>query len=69
NGNIEQREKKIGAKVLLDCGATTVYVSRMFVKKHELKTHVYTDRTIKVKLGDNNFGEAVLELATITVRL
>ncbi|KAE9216866.1 hypothetical protein PF004_g14327 [Phytophthora fragariae] len=69
NGNIEQCEKKIGAKVLLDCGDTTVYVSRVFVKKHELKTHVYTDRTIKVKLGNNKIGEAVLELAKITVRL
>ncbi|EGZ28056.1 hypothetical protein PHYSODRAFT_446830, partial [Phytophthora sojae] len=54
---------------LLDCGATTVYVSRAFAKQHGLKTHVYTDRTIKVKLGDNNIGETVLELAKITVCL
>ncbi|KAG1704351.1 hypothetical protein DVH05_006359 [Phytophthora capsici] len=38
-----------------------VYVSRGFVKKHELKTQAYTDRTIKVKLGDNKIGESILD--------
>ncbi|GMF19774.1 unnamed protein product [Phytophthora fragariaefolia] len=68
-GNMEQRNSKIGAKFLLDCGATTVYVSRSFAKKKELRTHVYTERMIKVKRGDNNIGEVVLELVKITVCL
>ncbi|GMF46618.1 unnamed protein product [Phytophthora fragariaefolia] len=66
---MEQCNSKIGAKFLLDCGATTVYVPRSFAKKKELRTHVYTERMIKVKLGDNHVGEAVLELVKITVCL
>ncbi|KAG4061544.1 hypothetical protein PC123_g3621 [Phytophthora cactorum] len=62
-------ERKIEAKSLLDCGATTVYVSRNFVKRNKLKTHAYTGRTIKVKLGDNKIGEAMLELVKIEVQL
>ncbi|ETP10967.1 hypothetical protein F441_13493 [Phytophthora nicotianae CJ01A1] len=64
-----QSVNNFGAKILLDCGATTVYVSRGFVKKHELKTHAYTDRTIKVKLGDNKIGESILELMKIEILL
>ncbi|POM64578.1 Hypothetical protein PHPALM_19875 [Phytophthora palmivora] len=45
-GNMKQRDNKIGAKFLLDC-----------------------ERMIKVKLGNNNIGEAVLKLAKITVCL
>ncbi|ETP30413.1 hypothetical protein F442_20596 [Phytophthora nicotianae P10297] len=44
-------------------------MSRGFVKKHELKTHAYTDRTIKVKLGDNKIGESILELVKIEIIL
>ncbi|OWY93692.1 hypothetical protein PHMEG_00036820 [Phytophthora megakarya] len=63
-----QGDNKFNTKFLLDCGATTVYVSREFVKKRGLKTRVYTDRTIKVKLGDNKVGESILELATIEIQ-
>ncbi|ETI32387.1 hypothetical protein F443_20800 [Phytophthora nicotianae P1569] len=68
-GSIVQGVNNFGAKILLDCGATTVYMSRGFVKKHELKTHAYTDRTIKVKLGDNKIGESILELMKIEILL
>ncbi|EGZ09991.1 hypothetical protein PHYSODRAFT_383693, partial [Phytophthora sojae] len=60
---------KHAANLLLDCGATTIYVSRGFGWKNNLRTHVYADRTIKVKLGDNKIGEAVLELVKIKVQL
>ncbi|GMF22833.1 unnamed protein product [Phytophthora fragariaefolia] len=33
------------------------------------KTQVYTERTIRVKLGDNKIGEAILELVTIETQL
>ncbi|GMF47048.1 unnamed protein product [Phytophthora fragariaefolia] len=56
-------------KFLLDCGATTVYVSRGFVNNHKLKAHVVPGRIIRVKRGDNAIVEAVLELAKIEVRL
>ncbi|KAG2888211.1 hypothetical protein PC114_g18478 [Phytophthora cactorum] len=69
DGRVFQCERKIEAKSLLDCGATTVYVSRNFVKRNRLKTHAYTGRTIKVKLGDNKIGEAMLELVKIEVQL
>ncbi|GMF53574.1 unnamed protein product [Phytophthora fragariaefolia] len=46
-----------------------LYVSRAFVKEYGLKTQVYTERTIRVKLGDNKIGEAILELVTIEIRL
>ncbi|EEY53776.1 uncharacterized protein PITG_07373 [Phytophthora infestans T30-4] len=69
NRSIVQGVSNLDAKILLDCGATTVYVSRGFVKKHELKTHAYTDRTIKVKLGDNKIDESILELVKIEILL
>ncbi|GMF15818.1 unnamed protein product [Phytophthora lilii] len=69
HGNYIQDENKMEASVLLDCGATTVYVSRKFVKNNRLKTNVYTDRTIKIKLGDNKIGEAMLELVNIAIHL
>eukprot|EP00644_Phytophthora_capsici_P013808 jgi/Phyca11/120043/e_gw1.40.409.1 len=69
NRSMVQGVNNFGAKILLDCGATTVYVSRGFVKKHELKTHAYTDRTIRVKLGDNKIGKSILELVKIEILL
>ncbi|ETP52975.1 hypothetical protein F442_02094 [Phytophthora nicotianae P10297] len=63
-----QGGNNFGTKFLLDCGATTIYVSRGFVKKNKLKVHVYADRTIKVMLGDNKIGESILELVMIEIR-
>ncbi|GMF44478.1 unnamed protein product [Phytophthora fragariaefolia] len=34
-----------------------------------METQVYTERTIRAKLGDNKIGEAILELVTIEIRL
>ncbi|GMF18457.1 unnamed protein product [Phytophthora fragariaefolia] len=67
-GEIIQSDNKFKTKFLLDCGATTVYVSRAFVKEYGLETRVYTERTIWVKLGDNKIGEAILALVTIEIR-
>ncbi|GMF11563.1 unnamed protein product [Phytophthora lilii] len=69
DGDLVQRENKFKTKFLLYCGATTVYVSRSFVNKQGLKTQVYKERTIRVKLGDNKIGEALLELAKIEIKL
>ncbi|GMF28563.1 unnamed protein product [Phytophthora fragariaefolia] len=69
DGEIIQSDNKFKTKFLLDCGATTVYVSRAFVKEYGSKTQVYTERTIRVKLGDNKMGEAILGLVTIEIRL
>ncbi|ETK94219.1 hypothetical protein L917_02599 [Phytophthora nicotianae] len=62
-----QGGNKFGTKFLLDCGVTTIYVSRGFVKRNALKTHLYTNRTIKVKIGDNKISEAILELVKIEI--
>ncbi|GMF17846.1 unnamed protein product [Phytophthora lilii] len=69
SSNLVQRGNKFKTKLILDCGATTVYVSRSFVKKQGLKTQVYKERTIRVKLGDNKIGEALLELVKIEIKL
>ncbi|POM81917.1 Hypothetical protein PHPALM_56 [Phytophthora palmivora] len=68
-GDVRQCEQTFKTNFLLDCGATTVYLSRDFVRRNDLKSHVYSERTIKVKLGDNKIGESVLELIKIEVRL
>ncbi|GMF35531.1 unnamed protein product [Phytophthora fragariaefolia] len=69
NGDIVQSDKKLKALFLLDCGATTVYVSRGFVKKYGLKTEVYSGRTIRLKRGDNKIGESMLDLVKIDIQL
>lgn len=68
-GDLLQCKEKRTAKLPLDCGATTVYVSRDFISKNGPKTHVYTNRTIKVKLGDNKAGESILELMKIEIEI
>ncbi|GMF31078.1 unnamed protein product [Phytophthora fragariaefolia] len=68
DGDLVQSDEKFKIKFLLDCCATTVYVSRDFVNKHELETYAYPGRTIRMKLGDNKIGEAVPELAKINIR-
>ncbi|GMF31381.1 unnamed protein product [Phytophthora fragariaefolia] len=68
-GDLVQSDGKFKIKCLLDCGATTVHVSRGFANKHKLETRVYSGRTIRVKLGDNKICEAVLELVKIEIRL
>ncbi|GMF44968.1 unnamed protein product [Phytophthora fragariaefolia] len=69
DGYIVQSDKKLKAMFLLDCGATTVYVSRGFIKKYGLKTEVYSGRTIRVKLGDNKISESMLEFVKIDIQL
>ncbi|EGZ14526.1 hypothetical protein PHYSODRAFT_506186, partial [Phytophthora sojae] len=39
--------------MLLDCGVTTVYVSKRWVEEHQLQTTKFSDKNIRVKLGDN----------------
>ncbi|ETO60538.1 hypothetical protein F444_21287 [Phytophthora nicotianae P1976] len=46
------------SKMLLDCGATTIYVSKRWVEEHQLKTTRFSDKNIRVKLGDNQIVEA-----------
>ncbi|ETP37217.1 hypothetical protein F442_14961 [Phytophthora nicotianae P10297] len=45
------------------------HVSREFVKRNALKTHFYTNRTIKGRLGDNKMGESILAVVKIKIRL
>ncbi|OWZ22792.1 LOW QUALITY PROTEIN: hypothetical protein PHMEG_0002435 [Phytophthora megakarya] len=46
-----QTEKN--SKILLDCGASTIYVSKRWVEENQLKTTKFNDKNIRVPLGDN----------------
>ncbi|EGZ13677.1 hypothetical protein PHYSODRAFT_513131, partial [Phytophthora sojae] len=52
---------------LLDCGATTIYVSKRWVEEHQLQTTKFSDKNIRVKLGDNQIVEAELEILLIEI--
>ncbi|KAG2821990.1 hypothetical protein PC129_g4632 [Phytophthora cactorum] len=53
--------------MLLDCGATTIYVSRRWVNANKLETTKFSDKNIRVKLGDNQIVEAELEVLPLEI--
>ncbi|KAG3003507.1 hypothetical protein PC119_g15960 [Phytophthora cactorum] len=53
--------------MLLDCGATTIFVSRRWVNANKLETTKFSDKNIRVKLGDNQFVEAELEVLPLEI--
>ncbi|GMF51257.1 unnamed protein product [Phytophthora fragariaefolia] len=55
--------------MLLDCGATTVYVSRRWGGEHQLKTAKFHGKNILIKLGDNQIKEAELKIQSVKVQL
>eukprot|EP00644_Phytophthora_capsici_P014646 jgi/Phyca11/124510/e_gw1.54.344.1 len=68
HGDISAADKmKKTSKILLDCGATTIYVSKRWVEEHQLKTTKFSDKNIRVKLGDNQIVEAQLEVLPLRI--
>ncbi|GMF48278.1 unnamed protein product [Phytophthora fragariaefolia] len=53
----------------LDCGATTIYASRHWVDEHQLKTAKFKDKSIRVKLGDNQIVEAELKILPVKIQV
>ncbi|KAE9049926.1 hypothetical protein PR003_g18842 [Phytophthora rubi] len=53
--------------MLLDCGATTIYASKRWVEKHWLRTTKFSDKNIRVKLGDNQIVEAEVEVLPMEI--
>nr|KAE8922986.1 hypothetical protein PF009_g26757 [Phytophthora fragariae] len=56
-------------QMLLDCGATTIYVSSRWVAEHQFQTTKFSDKTIRVKLGDNQIVEAELEVLLLEIQV
>ncbi|EGZ09948.1 hypothetical protein PHYSODRAFT_521776 [Phytophthora sojae] len=55
--------------MLLDCGATTIYVSKRWVREHQLRTTKFSDKSIHVKLGDNQIVETELEVLPLKIHV
>ncbi|KAE9302457.1 Transposon Tf2-6 polyprotein [Phytophthora fragariae] len=53
--------------MLLDCGATTIYVSKRWVEEYRLQTTKFNDKSIRVKVGDNQIVEAELEVLPMEI--
>ncbi|POM67142.1 Hypothetical protein PHPALM_16899 [Phytophthora palmivora] len=53
--------------MLLDCGATTIYVSKHWVVENQLQTTKFRDKNIRVKLGDNQIVQAELEVLPLEI--
>ncbi|OWZ12275.1 hypothetical protein PHMEG_00014591 [Phytophthora megakarya] len=53
--------------MLLDCGATTVYVLKRWVEEHQLQPNKVSDRCIRVNLGDNQIVEAEQEILPLEI--
>ncbi|POM80403.1 Polyprotein [Phytophthora palmivora] len=53
----------------LDCGATTIYVSKRWINEHQLETKKFEDKNIRVKLGDNQIVETKLEVVPIEIEI
>ncbi|DBA04584.1 TPA: LOW QUALITY PROTEIN: hypothetical protein N0F65_011132 [Lagenidium giganteum] len=62
-------EHRLEARLLLDCGATTIYVSPKFIMKALLQTKKHPDRRINVKLGDNNVVESASEVCELDINV
>ncbi|GMF38198.1 unnamed protein product [Phytophthora fragariaefolia] len=55
--------------MLLDCGATTIYISKRLVMEHHLRTTKFSDKSIRVKLGDSQIVEAELEVLPLKIHV
>ncbi|KAG6616649.1 Pol Polyprotein [Phytophthora cinnamomi] len=55
--------------MLLDSGAIAVYVSKHWVEKNQLSTTKFSEKSIRVKLGDNQVVEAELELLALFIKI
>ncbi|KAG2983897.1 hypothetical protein PC121_g10151 [Phytophthora cactorum] len=53
--------------MLLDCGATTIYVSQRWVEEHQLQMMKVDDKNIQVKLVDNQIIETELEVLPLNI--
>ncbi|OWY99200.1 LOW QUALITY PROTEIN: hypothetical protein PHMEG_00029845 [Phytophthora megakarya] len=60
-------DKIITSSMLLDGGATTIYVSKCWVDEHQFQPTKFTDKSIRVKLGDNQTVEAELEILPLRI--
>ncbi|OWZ21767.1 LOW QUALITY PROTEIN: hypothetical protein PHMEG_0003623, partial [Phytophthora megakarya] len=69
HGEISAGDKNISSSsMLLDTGATTIYVSKTWVEKNKLTTTRFQEKNICVKLGDNPIVEAALEQIVLTIK-
>lgn len=68
-GEIQGEDSRTSATILLDPGATTVYVSRSYVTKRGLPTQRFPDKTITVQIGDNKMTRATLKVVEVAVHL
>ncbi len=59
----------VSARMLLDCGASTNYVSKEYCKRLQIPTQRYPNHQIQVKLGDNQNVSSELEVAKVQVRV
>lgn len=65
---VEGREF-VTSRILLDCGATTVYVSRTWIEQPKLPTAKYEGQQIRIKLGDNQIAQTGLEVLRLSVQV
>ncbi|POM71888.1 Hypothetical protein PHPALM_11484 [Phytophthora palmivora] len=56
-------------RILLDCGATTIYVSKRWINEHQFETKKFEDKNIRVKLGDNQIVETELEVISVAIKI
>ncbi|POM59800.1 polyprotein [Phytophthora palmivora] len=69
-GKISVDDKTISTRrILLDCGATTIYVPKRLVNVHLLETKKFEDKNIRVKLEDNQIVETKLEVVPIEIEI
>ncbi|KAG2779265.1 hypothetical protein PC129_g23205 [Phytophthora cactorum] len=53
--------------MLLDCGASTIYVLKRWLEKNQLPTTKFDEQNIQVKLGDNQIIEMELEVLPLDI--
>ncbi|KAE9052473.1 hypothetical protein PR001_g477 [Phytophthora rubi] len=53
--------------MLLDCGTTTIYVSERWVEEHRLQTTKFSNKSMRVKLGDNQIAEVELDVLPMEI--
>ncbi|KAG2825540.1 hypothetical protein PC111_g9344 [Phytophthora cactorum] len=53
--------------MLLDSGATKIYVSKRWVEKHQLQTAKFDGKNIPAKLRDNQIIETELEVLPLDI--
>ncbi|OWZ09666.1 LOW QUALITY PROTEIN: hypothetical protein PHMEG_00017593 [Phytophthora megakarya] len=70
HGEASAGEKHIStSSMLLDRGATTIYVPKTWVEKNKLTTMRLQEKNIRVKLGDNQIAETDLKLIALTIKI